>query len=68
MKRNVTNSVEQKFRLGLLMVIILGITSFIINTMLINNISEDIRISITSFFAAALCVLGLKYFIYRINK
>ena len=68
MKRNVTNSVEQKFRLGLLMVIILGITSFIINTVLINNISEDMRISITSFFAAALCVLGLKYFIYRINK
>ena len=68
MKQNVTNSIEQKYKLGLMLVIVLGIITFIINTMLINSISEDIRISITSFFAAALCVLGLKYFIYRLIK
>lgn len=67
-KINVTNAVEQKFKVGLMMVVFLGIVSLAINTILINNVSEDVRISITSFFAAAFCVLGLKFLIYRINK
>lgn len=68
MKEKLTRTIDQKFRLGLIIVIVLNAISLCLSTIWKQNISEDLRISIAAFSAASLCALGLKYLIYRINR
>lgn len=64
----VTSHINNKFKQGLIAVVILGIISLVINTCFDTMVSEDIRISITAFSAAAGCVLGLKYLVHKIQS
>lgn len=64
----VTNHINNKFRQGLIAVVILGIITLVINTCFETMVPEDIRISITAFSAAAACVLGLKYLVHKIQS
>jgi hypothetical protein len=62
------NLFRSKYKLGIIIVIVLNVISLSVNTILKDNLSEDVRISITAFSAAALCALGLRYLIYRMNQ
>jgi len=68
MKDYLLNLFRNKYKLGLIIVVVLNAISLFVNTIIKDNLSEDLRISITAFSAAALCVIGLKYLIYRMNK
>lgn len=68
MKEKLTHPIDQKFRLGLIIVIILNTISLSVNTIWKDNFSEDILISITAFSVASLFALGLKYLIYKLNR
>lgn len=59
---------SNKYGLGLFFVLILILLSIVFNTILIDSIDENIRISITAFTAASACVLPLKYLVYRIHR
>jgi len=65
---NITNHIIHKYRQGLIAVVILGVITLVINTTFSNVVSEDIRISITAFSAAAGCALGLKYLVHKIQS
>lgn len=68
MGKSLTRLFDNKTKQGLFVVLVLCLISFVINTLAKNEVSEDLRISVTAFTVAAVCALGLKFLVARMRK